>query len=137
MRAAQRLNFGPTLPIPRRGLYPMRAAILPLVALSALVLRASADDEATYLLTGDDVSQLKSVGMPEDKITIKDKEIRLDCKPNGYFSTRQAYKNYVLKFEWMYERPSGYKDGDKFDGISGVLIHLAPPDKIWPKCVEA
>ena len=47
------------------------------------------------------------------------------------------YKNYTLKFEWMYERPEGYKDGDKFNGNSGVLIHLAPPDKIWPKCIEA
>jgi hypothetical protein len=37
----------------------------------------------------------------------------------------------------MYERPDSYKDGDRFDGNSGVLIHLTPPDKVWPKCTEA
>lgn len=115
----------------------MRPALLTLLALSALGLRTSADDESSYLLTSDDVSQLRLVAIPTDAITIKDKEIRLVGKPNGYFATRQSYKNYVLKFEWMYERPEGYKDGDKFNGNSGVLIHLAPPDKVWPKCIEA
>ena len=110
-------------------------ALTTLVA--ALAFAATRDDESTYVLTSDDTAQLKLVDIPADKITIKDKEIRLAGKPNGYFATRKSYKNYVLKFEWMYERPEGYKDGGKFDGNSGVLIHLAPPDKVWPKCIEA
>ena len=111
---------------------------LALTALVALVSLASPrDDESSYLLTSDDPAQLTLVGITPETIAIKDKEIRLAGKPNGYFATRKSYKNYVLKFEWMYERPEGYKDGDKFDGNSGVLIHIAPPDKVWPKCVEA
>ncbi len=110
-------------------------ALTTLVA--ALAFASTRDDESTYVLTSDDPTQLKLVDIPPDKITIKDKEIRLAGKPNGYFATRKSYKNYVLKFEWMYERPDGYKDGGKFDGNSGVLIHLAPPDKVWPKCIEA
>lgn len=110
--------------------------LLPTILASAF-LSAPRDDESSYVLTSDDVSQLKLVGFGPDKISIKDKEIRLVGKPNGYFATKQSFKNYVLKFEWMYERPEGFKDGAKFDGNSGVLIHLAPPDKVWPKCIEA
>jgi hypothetical protein len=112
------------------------AAIFCVVAASLLGM-SPADDESSYVLTSDDVSQLKLVGFGPETITIKDKEIRLTGKPNGYFATKKSYKNYTLKFEWMYERPEGFKDGDKFDGNSGVLIHLAPPDKVWPKCIEA
>ena len=115
----------------------MRAAILSLLALSALGLRSTADDESGYLLAGDDVSQLTLVAIPADKIAIKDKEVRLEGKPNGYFATKDSYKNYVLKFDWMYERPEGLEEGGSFDGNSGVLIHIAAPHKVWPKCVEA
>src|SRR4051794_31263354 len=103
MPDAQRLSFRRDAAHHRRGPSPMRASLLTAVALAALGLRTSADDEATYLLTSDDVAQLKLVGIPEDKIAIKDKEVRLVGKPDGYFATRQTYKNYVLKFEWMYE----------------------------------
>lgn len=105
--------------------------------LSLFVIGIRRDDESSYILTSDDVSQLNLVGFGPETIAIKDKEIRLTGKPNGYFATKKSYKNYELKFEWMYERPEGYKDGDKFAGNSGVLIHLAPPDKVWPKCIEA
>ena len=112
------------------------AAMLSVVAASLLSM-SPADDESSYVLTSDDVSQLKLVGFGPETITIKDKEIRLSGKPNGYFATKKSFKNYTLKFEWMYEKPDGYKDGDKFNGNSGVLLHLAPPDKVWPKCIEA
>jgi Domain of Unknown Function (DUF1080) len=111
---------------------------LSLIALTAaLAIASPRDDESSYILTSDDPAQLKLVGFGPDTITIKDKEIRLTGKPNGYFATRKSYKDYTLKFEWMYEKPDGYKPGDKFEGNSGVLIHLAPPDKVWPKCIEA
>ena len=114
----------------------MRTLLLALACLMTIGVSAATDDESTAILTSDDVSQLRLVGFGPDTISIKDKEIRLTGKPNGYFATKQSYKNYVLKFEWMYERPDGYKDGDKFGGNSGVLVHLVPPDKVWPKCIE-
>ncbi len=115
----------------------MNTAVVFSAILASTVVMMPIDDESSYVLTSDDVSQLKLVGFGSDTISIKDKVIRLTGKPNGYFATKQSYKNYTLKFEWMYERPAGFKDGDKFDGNSGVLIHLAPPDKVWPKCIEA
>ena len=114
----------------------MRTLLLALACLMTIGVSAATDDESAAILTSDDVSQLRLVGFGPDTISIKDKEIRLTGKPNGYFATKQSYKNYVLKFEWMYERPDGYKDGDKFGGNSGVLVHLVPPDKVWPKCIE-
>lgn len=113
---------------------------MPTLALAAFLLSFAplpTDDESAYVLTSDDLNQLTLVGIGQDTISIKDKEIRLTGKPNGYFATKKSYKNYIVKFEWMYERPEGFKDGDKFGGNSGVLIHLAPPDKVWPKCIEA
>jgi len=115
----------------------MTTFALPALLASALFLAPARDDDATYVLTSDDAAQLDLVGFGGDTISIKDKVIRLSGKPNGYFATKASHKNYILKFEWMYERPEGYKDGDAFGGNSGVLIHLAPPDKVWPKCIEA
>ncbi len=113
----------------------MRMALTTMLLLPlTLVAR---DDESSYLLTSDDLNQIRLVKIPPDAITIKDKEVRLSGTPNGYFVTRQSYKNYVLKFEWMYEKPEGFREGDEFDGNSGVFLHLAGPDKIWPECSEA
>lgn len=114
----------------------LKLIALPILIASVLLVTPK-DDDASYVLTSDDISQLDLVGITKETITIKDKEIRLSGKPNGYFATKKSYKNYVMKFEWMYEKPEGYKDGKAFGGNSGVLIHLAPPDKVWPKCSEA
>ena len=114
----------------------MRLPILGLITLAALSAPARGDDESTPILTSDDLSQIELVGLKPDSLSIQDKVIRLAGKPNGYFATRDSYRNYVLKFDWMYERPAGLKDGEKFGGNSGVLVHISGPHKVWPKCVE-
>lgn len=48
-------------------------------------------------------------------------------KPNGYLVTLKEYKNYELHLEW---RVLGPKTN------SGVLVHLAGPDKLWPSCLQ-
>ena len=45
----------------------------------------------------------------------------------GYFATKESFKNYVLKFEGMYERPEGLEADATFRGNSGLLIHSTPP----------
>lgn len=115
----------------------MRKLVLLLASLTIASAAPPADDESAYLLASDDLDQLTLVGFGPETIAIKDKEVRLTGKPNGYFATKASYKNYVLKFEWMYERPEGYEDGGKFGGNSGVLVHIDGPHKVWPKCVEA
>jgi hypothetical protein len=93
-------------------------------------------DDFMPLLKGDDIQGLELVGIVPETIKIVDGEIRITGKPNGYFATRESYKNYVLKFEWMYERPSDLESDAKFRGNSGLLVHIQPPHKVWPKCIE-
>ena len=114
----------------------MRRSFAAIVAIAMVSASSPTDDESSYLLTSDNVDQLKLVGFGPETITIKDKEIRLSGKPNGYFATKDKYKNYVLKFDWKYERPDGFVDGAKFDGNSGILIHIDENHKVWPKCIE-
>ena len=112
----------------------------PWVAVAALavlgfVVPAAAEDFVP-LVKGDDVKALELVGIVPDTLKIADGEIRISGKPNGYFATKESYKNYDLKFEWMYERPSDLESDAKFRGNSGLLIHIQMPHKVWPKCVE-
>jgi hypothetical protein len=52
-------------------------------------------------------------------------------KPNGYIRTETDYTNYVLKVEWRFNPVT------KVPGNSGVLLRVQPPDKLWPKSIEA
>ena len=96
----------------------------------------SADDDFKPLVKGDDPSQFELVGLHPETIKVVDGEVRLTGKPNGYFATKGRYKDYVLQFEVMYERPEGLKDDGKFNGNSGLLVNIDGPAKVWPKCIE-
>jgi len=115
--------------LPRLGF-----AVVILVAVSPF---AHAEEAGfTPLLKGDDVNAFQLVAIGPDTMTIKDGVIHISGKPNGYFATKDSYKNYVLKFDWMYERPEGLESEAKFDGNSGLLVHINGPHKVWPKCIE-
>jgi len=115
-------------------LTPYRIAVALIVALP---LSASADDEGFRpLIKGTDTSQFELVGLGPDTMRIEDGVVLISGKPNGYFATKESYKNYVLKFDWMYERPEGLESDAKFDGNSGLLVHINGPHKVWPKCIE-
>jgi 3-keto-disaccharide hydrolase len=92
--------------------------------------------EAVALIKGTDPSQFELVGIGADSIAIESGEIRLTGKPLGYFATRQEYKDYVLTFEYKYDRPEGLKADADFRGNSGVLVHVTRPHKVWPSCVQ-
>jgi len=64
-----------------------------------------------------------------DKVwSVRDSVIHCSGKPNGYIRTVDSYANYKLHLEWRWpEKPSN----------SGVLLHRAGIDKVWPMCVEA
>src|SRR5437660_1213803 len=76
------------------------------------------------VLTGDDVNQFTLVEIGPRTVSIKGGEVRVTGKPNGYFATKASFKNYVLRFEWMYERPEGLKSDAAFRGNSGLLLHI-------------
>ncbi len=106
-------------------------------ALALIVSRPGIADDFRPLVQGQEPGQFLLVGITPETITISDDgEVRLSGKPNGYFATKESYKNYVLEYEWMYERPDGLEDDAKFNGNSGLLIHTVEPHKVWPKCIE-
>src|SRR5262249_24704385 len=91
-----------------------------------------ADDGFTALVKGTDPAQFEVVGLDRASLTIKDGEVRLAGKPEGYFATRESYKNYLLQFEWLYEKHHGKAS----DGNSGLLVHISGPARVWPRAVE-
>ena len=65
-------------------------------------------------------------------MAIVEGEVRLDARAKGYFATRKAYRNYHLRFDWLYERHKGKAS----DGNSGLMLHVDGPAKVWPRAIE-
>src|SRR5829696_9219762 len=107
-------------------------AVIPVLTCVA----GAAEEGFVALVKGDDPAQFELVGIGPDTLKIVDGEVRVSGKPNGYFATRREYRNYVLKFDWMYERPENFAPGSRFRGNSGLLIHVQKPHKVWPKSIE-
>lgn len=63
---------------------------------------------------------------PDKVFAVKDGVIVVSGNPAGYFATKDSYKNYTLKYDWKFSKP----------GNSGLLVHIQPPHKVWPKSVE-
>jgi hypothetical protein len=60
--------------------------------------------------------------------SVADGVIRCAGKPNGYIRTCDSYANYKLHLEWRWtDKPTN----------SGVLLHRAGIDRVWPKCIES
>jgi 3-keto-disaccharide hydrolase len=113
----------------------MRARLC--LALTVVCFSAAAgDDGFVPLVKGNDPAQFELVKIKPESMAIQDGEIRLTGKPNGYFATRDVYRNYVLRFDWMYERPEKLASDARFDGNSGLLIHIQAPHKVWPQSIE-
>lgn len=70
-------------------------------------------------------------GKPEDTWHVKDGVLICRGQPAGYIHTDKDYTNYVLKVEWRWNPET------KQAGNSGVLLRVQPPDKVWPRSVEA
>ena len=117
-----------------RTLFSLRRG-LPLLA-AAFVLLGGAraqDDGFTPLFNGKDFTGWKFVigakesTDPGKTFAVKDGIIVVSGSPNGYFTTEKSFKNYTLRFDWQYPKKSGN---------SGLLVHIQPPHKTWPKSVE-
>ena len=97
-----------------------------------LVADLGKDDGLAPLLNGDDLSQFEIVGLDKDAVAVKDGEIRLTGKQHGYISTKDSFQNYILQFEWMIEK----FHAQPTDANSGLIVHIQPPAKVWPKSIE-
>jgi hypothetical protein len=82
-----------------------------------------------FILTNKDADPTKTW-------SVKEGVVICTGRPNGYFYTDKSYKNYILRYDWRYARPSGLQDDSKFGGNSGALVHIHEPHKVWPQCVE-
>ncbi|HXS69917.1 MAG TPA: DUF1080 domain-containing protein [Candidatus Polarisedimenticolia bacterium] len=51
-------------------------------------------------------------------------------KPPGYARTDKSYRNYKLTVEWRFVTIAPKADN------SGIFLHINPPDKVWPTCIE-
>lgn len=87
------------------------------------------------LVSGTDPSQFALIEIGPETLAIKGDEIRVSGKPNGYFATKKSYRNYVIRFDWRYDRPEGLTDERTFKGNSGLLLHIKA-HKVWPECIE-
>jgi hypothetical protein len=96
----------------------------------------AAQNDPTPIVRGTDPAQFELIGLGAESISIVEGEVRLTGMPLGYFATKQEYHDYVLSFEWKYDRPEGLKTDTEFGGNSGLLVHLARPHKVWPTCIQ-
>jgi hypothetical protein len=126
----------------RRTWWPALAALLAAVGLAGLQAAdekaAKADDEGFHrLFNGKDFTGweffLPGGADPKKTWSIRDGEIVCTGHPNGYFHTTKKYGNYVIRYDWKYIKA---KEGEKSTYNSGLLVHIHPPHKVWPKCVE-
>ena len=57
--------------------------------------------------------------------SIKDGILASTGKPSGFLRTEKSYKQYRFTVEWRFTKP----------GNTGVVVHMTPPDAIWPKSI--
>jgi hypothetical protein len=116
------------------------AFVLALTGVAApLALAQDKDkDGFTPLFNGKDFTGWQTIVAGKDtdpaKVwAIKDGVIQTISTPNGYFYTDKSYKNFVLRYDWMYPQ-----DQPKNSSMnSGLLLHIQGQHKVWPKCIEA
>jgi hypothetical protein len=60
--------------------------------------------------------------------SVRDGVIACTGTPRGYLRTNSPHENYRLRLQWRWPGKPGN---------SGVFVHGATPDKVWPHCYEA
>jgi Domain of Unknown Function (DUF1080) len=114
----------------------MKVAVALILTLATTLVTSPARNEPAPIVRGSNPSQFELVGLDAESISIVDGEVRLTGMPLGYFATKQEYRDYVLSFDWKYDRPEGLKSDAEFRGNSGLLVHLTKPHKVWPTCLQ-
>lgn len=70
--------------------------------------------------------------------TVADGVIRCSGSPAGYLRTAGRYRDYRLTVEWRWTGPAPVgQDGKPRSRNSGVILHVQPPDAVWPAGLEA
>lgn len=67
---------------------------------------------------------------PAQTWSVHDGVIHCTGQPYGYARTEQTYHDYKLTCIWRFIRVAPHADN------SGIFVHIQPPDKVWPECIE-
>jgi hypothetical protein len=73
---------------------------------------------------------LKSNAAPEKTFVVTNGVIHCTGRPAGYARTEKTFRNYKLTVEWRFVKIAPRADN------SGIFVHVNPPDKVWPTCIE-
>lgn len=89
---------------------------------------------ATELFNGRDCTgwtiYLRSNAAPGRTWSICDGMIHCAGKPAGPLRTKRSHRDYHLTVEWRFVKVAPRANN------TGILIHMQPPDAVWPKCIE-
>jgi hypothetical protein len=110
---------------------PLRSLLFTLLCLTSLGAAESVKPGAkAELFNGKDlsgwVSHLRDNAPADGTWSVKDGLLICTGKPNGFLRTEKSYRQYRFTVEWRFTKP----------GNTGVVVHMTPPDAVWPKSVE-
>lgn len=78
------------------------------------------------LFDGKSLEGWLKVGAAPNTWTVRDGLLITNGKPHGYLRTTTEHSNYFLEAEWKFVK----------GGQTGLLLHIQPPDKVWPTSIE-
>ena len=122
-----------------RDFSPVKTAPLLLLFTFTLIGVARAEDAITpthpiELFNGRDFSGwtfcMKDNADPRPTWSVTNGVIRCTGTPVGYLRTLQNYRDFILTVEWRFIKITPKADN------TGVLVHIQPPDKVWPLCIQ-
>ncbi|HWD92816.1 MAG TPA: DUF1080 domain-containing protein [Verrucomicrobiae bacterium] len=73
---------------------------------------------------------MRSNAEPAKTWTVANGVIHCTGQPLGYARTEKSYRDYKLTVEWRFVKIAPKADN------SGIFLHINPPDKIFPACIE-
>ncbi len=95
---------------------------------------APAQQSGVELFNGKDFSGwtfcTRSNSAPEKTWSVTNGVIHCTGQPYGYARTEQIFRNYRLTVVWRFVKVAPHADN------SGIFVHIQPPDKVFPECVE-
>lgn len=98
--------------------------------ITAFALEPEVPAAKSALFNGKDtvgwVSHLKGNANAEATWSVRDGLLVCSGAPNGFLRTEKSYSQYKFSVEWRFTKP----------GNTGVVVHMTPPDGIWPKSIE-
>ncbi len=75
---------------------------------------------------------MKGDADPMQTWSVGDGVIRCTGHPLGYIRTTQTYHDYKLTCVWRFVK----LDPNPKVNNTGILVHIVPPDKVFPECVQ-